>query len=464
MTPSPDAPWSAPPGREAPRGPGVPVLTLATALLLVAVHLATRTAAREFGAVSWEGLHGAGWFRLFSASVLHASWWHLAGNLLLLSLLGMQLERRLGWGPVSLILLASALGGALGSAWLAAGASIGASGAVYGLLAAWILLGGHSASGRFAPQRLPWQLWALLAGLLLIDNLREQVDWVAHATGAASGLGVAGAIRVVLRPGSPRPSWGARLALPLMGLYGAGWAWGAALYLSGQGARTWISVNNRAWEVALSDADGRELERWRDRMIAAVRSVPDRPEFADTLATLHHRLDEHAAAVALERDVSWQHERSEYVDQLARFAWAAHRAGELQESAPPLELHPDGSARWRLEGLTSRASPAGLEVDALVVVEGRPRGLLRLALGPEPSNGVTLPEELMGEAVVTRGRRVALVMVDARPPRVRPPRGAVSARYWPVAGEGFDAVTPAPTAPPTSSGGEGGALSGGAGS
>jgi len=82
------------------------------------------------------------YWRLLGSAFLHIGLLHLAGNLLALAIVGPALERVFGWWRFLAIYLVSALGGAVavylfGSPF---GAVAGASGAIYGLFAATLIV------------------------------------------------------------------------------------------------------------------------------------------------------------------------------------------------------------------------------------------------------------------------------------------------------------------------------------
>src|SRR6185437_6818119 len=82
------------------------------------------------------------WWRLLASAFLHGGAIHLAVNMYSLWMLGPMLEAILGRRRFILLYGASALGGALASAFLHTGAnsSVGASGAIWGLMTAYIAL------------------------------------------------------------------------------------------------------------------------------------------------------------------------------------------------------------------------------------------------------------------------------------------------------------------------------------
>ncbi len=115
---------------------------MATSLLLVgyAVQLAVTSRSDELelvrlGANVPELVRAGEWFRLATATLLHGGFVHLASNALPLLLMGEYLERVLGHARTLLVLVAAALGGAIGSLLFAtASMSVGGSTVVYGVV------------------------------------------------------------------------------------------------------------------------------------------------------------------------------------------------------------------------------------------------------------------------------------------------------------------------------------------
>lgn len=129
---------------------------------------------------------------MISAAFAHASLIHLGLNMLGLYMLGPSLEVMLGRARFLLLYLAAAFGGSVAVLWLAPGSAVlGASGAVYGLFAAYFVLqrglGGNStgilmliglnlALGFFTP-RISWQAHVgglLIGGLVAFIYLRTR--------------------------------------------------------------------------------------------------------------------------------------------------------------------------------------------------------------------------------------------------------------------------------------------------
>ena len=91
-----------------------------------------------------DGSHGVGdggWWRLMTAAFLHYGPIHLALNMLALYWLGRVLETVIGSWRYLLLYLASGLAGSAGALWLSPNsATVGASGAIFGVLGALLVL------------------------------------------------------------------------------------------------------------------------------------------------------------------------------------------------------------------------------------------------------------------------------------------------------------------------------------
>lgn len=145
-----------------------------------------------------NGLVAAGqWWRLVSALFLHGGALHLGLNGYALWMLGPLLERFYGSRRFVVLYLGSGLGAGLGSYLWTPGASVGASGAVFGLLGA-LMVFGWRARGRL-PARVsrafgvglaPWVVVNLVIGLL--PGL--PIDNAAHLGGLGSGLALGAAL------------------------------------------------------------------------------------------------------------------------------------------------------------------------------------------------------------------------------------------------------------------------------
>jgi membrane associated rhomboid family serine protease len=90
------------------------------------------------------------WWRLITAAFLHAGLLHIAFNMWALLWLGSAVEGALGWWRFLLLYLASGLAGSAGALIASPNSlTVGASGAIFGLLGAGLVLEYH-ATGRLA--------------------------------------------------------------------------------------------------------------------------------------------------------------------------------------------------------------------------------------------------------------------------------------------------------------------------
>jgi len=149
---------------------------------------------------------------LLTSTFLHAGWFHLAANMVYLAVFGPPVERRLGPARFGVLYLASGLIGSLTYALvqpLAAGPAIGASGAIAGVMAAFLVLFPGATLGSLAPvlflhvvESTPTLLLLLLLWLATqvfssVASLTTTsgIAWWAHLGGFASGLVLAPVLR-----------------------------------------------------------------------------------------------------------------------------------------------------------------------------------------------------------------------------------------------------------------------------
>ncbi len=130
------------------------------------------------------------WYRLLTCGFLHAGLFHIAGNMILLFFLGRMLEPGIGTARFVAIYFVSLFAGSFGALLLTPDSlSIGASGAVFGILGATFVI----ASGRGV------DALASSVGILIVLNLAisfgvSGISLGAHLGGLAAGLICAGLI------------------------------------------------------------------------------------------------------------------------------------------------------------------------------------------------------------------------------------------------------------------------------
>jgi membrane associated rhomboid family serine protease len=163
----------------------------------------------------FESLHGsagpAALVTLLTSTFLHAGWLHLLANLLYLAVFGLPVERRLGAAKFAILYIASGLVGSL--AYLLAQPTsevptVGASGAIGGVIAAHLVLFPGATLGSLAPVLFFHVVESTPTLLLLLIWLSTQlfssvaslttstgIAWWAHVGGFASGLALAPVLR-----------------------------------------------------------------------------------------------------------------------------------------------------------------------------------------------------------------------------------------------------------------------------
>ena len=122
------------------------------------------------------------WWRLLTAAFLHGGLLHLAFNMYALYWLGPQLEELLGRVKFTSIYLLAAIGGNVASYYFSQlnTVSVGASGAIFGLMTATIVIGRERRADVS-------QLVTLLALNVVLGFMNSGIDWRAHLGGAVVG-------------------------------------------------------------------------------------------------------------------------------------------------------------------------------------------------------------------------------------------------------------------------------------
>ena len=131
------------------------------------------------------------WWRLVSATFLHAGWLHLAVNMITLNDTGRLCERLYGRGRYLLLYFATGLIGSITSLWWNPWVhGVGASGAVFGVLGATFLFLVDRRNGVPASvMRSHLFVMGVFIVYALVSGFgRDQVDNAAHVGGLVSGL------------------------------------------------------------------------------------------------------------------------------------------------------------------------------------------------------------------------------------------------------------------------------------
>lgn len=143
---------------------------------------------------------GGEWWRLLTAAFLHGGLLHVGFNMYVLFLIGPQLEALFGHVRYLVVYVLAALGGSIASYAFSPlnTLSVGASGAVFGLMAA-LIVAGHSLRHDVT------QVVYLLAINIVIGFLVPMIDWRAHLGGAV--VGAAAAAVMAYAPKQSRRLW-----------------------------------------------------------------------------------------------------------------------------------------------------------------------------------------------------------------------------------------------------------------
>ena len=168
----------------------------------------------------------APWVTLFTSMFLHGGLLHLLGNLLFLWVFGNNVEAAMGHGRFLVFYVACGIIAALAHAWsepMSEVPLVGASGAVSGILGAYLLLFPRSRVLVVVPLVfLPWTLYLPAAAVLgfwfaaqvvagtLAGEDAGGIAWVAHVGGFAAGLSLVALFRrrgvpLWSRPAHPPP-------------------------------------------------------------------------------------------------------------------------------------------------------------------------------------------------------------------------------------------------------------------
>ena len=136
-------------------------------------------------------LEGELW-RLASATFLHGNPDHLIGNCVSLYILGMACEHAVGWRRLLTVFAAGAIGGWMLSLAMAPGPSVGASGAIFGVMGAVVVILHQHRDLFVVRDKRIGAVVAVWAGYtLFIGALQPMIDNAAHLGGLVAGSAAA---------------------------------------------------------------------------------------------------------------------------------------------------------------------------------------------------------------------------------------------------------------------------------
>jgi membrane associated rhomboid family serine protease len=157
--------------------------------LQLVVGSTSPVALMRLGALSPARVAEGELWRLISCTFLHGGWLHALLNTYVLIILGTFLERIIGPARFLTLYALSAVAGSLGSVvFLKASFSVGASGAVWGLLGAHAILA-FRPKGLLPAALIPGARRAAMInlGINVLNSFRPYVDMWAHFAGGAAG-------------------------------------------------------------------------------------------------------------------------------------------------------------------------------------------------------------------------------------------------------------------------------------
>jgi membrane associated rhomboid family serine protease len=136
------------------------------------------------GALYGPAVAQGDWWRLITGGFLHANVLHLGMNMLILWLIGAPLEEMLGRARYTLLYFASLLAGSAGALLQAPLVpTVGASGAIFGLFGALLVLE-YFATGQI----VGGQAFGLIVINLIISFTFNNISWGGHIGGLVGGI------------------------------------------------------------------------------------------------------------------------------------------------------------------------------------------------------------------------------------------------------------------------------------
>ncbi len=149
------------------------------------------------------------WVMFITHAFLHGGFWHMATNMFALWSLGTLVIRQMGPRAFALIYFAAMIGGGIGFALLGDDTRpmVGASGAIFGLIGAWMYQDWHLRRRRGPATLALLRMFFVffLLNLALWVALEGNLAWQTHLGGFVAGWGVAALLgRLTGAPGKNR--------------------------------------------------------------------------------------------------------------------------------------------------------------------------------------------------------------------------------------------------------------------
>ena len=177
--------------------PKKPIITYVLLIINILVYLLTSLLSGSFinmngivlynfGAMFNEAVINGEYYRLITSAFLHGGIFHIAFNMYALYIIGPQLESFLGKVKYLVVYLFSAISGNLLSMMFTTGLSVGASGAIFGLLGSLLYFGYHYRV--YLGNVMRSQIIPLIIINLGLGFVISNVDVAAHFGGLLGGL------------------------------------------------------------------------------------------------------------------------------------------------------------------------------------------------------------------------------------------------------------------------------------
>ncbi|CUR62313.1 Rhomboid family protein [metagenome] len=161
----------------------------------------------------WQaGVADGAWWQLLTSAFTHVEIWHVAMNMFALFLFGPALEQIVGRARFLAVYLVSGLAGSVLVLWLSAsdGSTVGASGALFGLLGALLVT---ATKARLNSQ---WLVQNLMLGVIVTVVGWQMISWQGHLGGFLGGAAAAGIIAYAPKNRRPTVQWGGLAVLTVV--------------------------------------------------------------------------------------------------------------------------------------------------------------------------------------------------------------------------------------------------------
>jgi membrane associated rhomboid family serine protease len=165
--------------------PMVIALIAVNVVTFVASGFGKQSVVDRFGGLSHQVIQSDQYYRFLTAMFLHLSFFHIASNMITLLIVGPAVEVMLGRSRFVALFLLAGLGGSTASYLFtpANSVSAGASGAIFGVLGAYVILAHR--------RRQPLAQVVALIAINLVIGFTGNIDWRDHLGGLVIGVVVA---------------------------------------------------------------------------------------------------------------------------------------------------------------------------------------------------------------------------------------------------------------------------------